>query len=79
MSAILPGLKNMSRPQMLEAMEEIWAELSKDDSWESPPWHDELLQEREGRFRAGLEIPIPWEEAKKQLLALGKTSATSTP
>lgn len=70
MSAVLPNLQQMTRQQMLQAMEELWSELSKDETAiETPEWHKTVLDETEARYRAGLESPVPWDEARKELLA----------
>ncbi|HRP03614.1 MAG TPA: addiction module protein, partial [Opitutaceae bacterium] len=36
----------MSRVQKLRAMEELWADISRDDDrYESPAWHKDALEE----------------------------------
>ncbi|OAI56697.1 acyl-protein synthetase [Verrucomicrobiaceae bacterium SCGC AG-212-N21] len=58
----------MSRSEKLEALEEIWADLSRDaEAMESPSWHEQVLKETEERFRAGQETPVDWETAKSRL------------
>ena len=37
------------------------------DKIESPPWHKQVLKEREDRFKSGKESPVDWETAKKRL------------
>ena len=69
MNTLIPNLHSMSRVDMLRAMEELWAELCKDDSWESPSWHDEVLKETDERYRAGIEVPVDWDLARQQLLS----------
>lgn len=67
-ATVLP-LEKMTRAEKLRAMEEIWTDLVSDpEAIESPDWHADVLRETEERYRAGLEIPIEWDEAKKQLL-----------
>ena len=67
MSAALP-LDQMSTEEKLIAMEELWADLSRNqEQFESPRWHEEVLKEREERVKEGLERPIDWEEAKEDL------------
>lgn len=67
-ATVLP-LHQMTRAEKLRAMEELWMDLAKDpEAVESPDWHADVLRETEERYRAGLEVPIDWEEAKKQLL-----------
>ena len=67
MSAALP-LDKMSTEEKLIAMEELWADLSRNqEQFESPRWHEEVLKEREERVKEGLERPIEWEVAKSEL------------
>ena len=58
----------MSRLEMVQAMDALWAELSKVDAdVESPDWHERVLQETSSRVAAGLEPQIDWEVAKQNL------------
>lgn len=67
MKTILP-LKNMSRLEKIQAMEEIWQDLSaSEEEIESPVWHQNELEKREKRIQAGEESYISWEEAKQRL------------
>jgi hypothetical protein len=67
MSISLP-LDQMTTADKLRVMEELWADLTRnEEEFESPAWHLEVLQEREERLKAGEEIPIDWETAKKEL------------
>lgn len=34
---------------------------------ESPAWHGDLLRETEQRYKAGLERPVDWATAKREL------------
>ena len=71
MSTLIPNLKTMSVRDKLQALADIQESLGDGMvETETPQWHLDLLQEREDRYRAGLEIPIPWEDAKKKLMAL---------
>ncbi|HEY5297876.1 MAG TPA: addiction module protein [Verrucomicrobiae bacterium] len=63
MNAVLP-LEKMSVAEKLQAMEELWADLSRDKNFESPAWHEKILQERAGRKNF-----MGWETAKEQLRA----------
>jgi len=38
-----------------------------EDQIQSPPWHEEILREREKRVSSGQETFIDWESAKKEL------------
>ena len=67
MQTVLP-LGKMTREQKLRIMEELWADLSRDESqFESPAWHGDVLRERAAAVKSGKETFIDWEEAKKQL------------
>ena len=58
----------MSREEKLQAMEAIWADLSKDTAAvESPPWHEDVLKDTQNRLAAGQEQILDWSEAKQQL------------
>jgi hypothetical protein len=35
--------------------------------FESPPWHEEALRETVARHGAGMELPIDWDAAKREL------------
>jgi len=63
MSAALP-LEKMTLAEKLQAMEELWADLSREENFESPAWHGEVL-----RRRAGEKDFVDWETAKQQLRA----------
>jgi len=63
MSATLP-LEKMTLAEKLQAMEELWADLSRSGDFESPAWHGELLKQRAGE--TGF---VDWEKAKEQLRA----------
>jgi Putative addiction module component len=63
MNAALP-LEKMTVAEKLQAMEELWADLSRDENFESPAWHGETLKER-----AGQKNFVDWETAKEQLRA----------
>jgi len=67
MDITLP-LDQMTTAEKLRAMEALWADLSRhEEEIESPPWHEQILKEREDRVRSGQETLIDWETAKKQL------------
>ena len=61
-------LKSMTRADKLRVMEELWADLSKDEAhFDSPMWHLRELRATEARVIAGKEEFIDWEVAKKSL------------
>lgn len=62
-------IKEMPLDQKLRLMEDLWDDLrSHEEEVKSPEWHREELEATQKRYQAGLEKPIPWEEAKRQLL-----------
>jgi hypothetical protein len=63
MNAALP-LEKMTVAEKLQAMEELWADLSRDEIFESPAWHGEILKKR-----AAEENFTDWETAKEHLRA----------
>jgi len=67
METTLP-LDKMTVAEKLQAMEEIWADLSRNESQiESPAWHGDILRERDAKVKSGRGKFIGWETAKKQL------------
>lgn len=67
MQATLP-LDRMTKADKLRAMEELWADLSRDESQvESPAWHGEVLRERAEAVKSGREQFLDWDDAKRQL------------
>jgi hypothetical protein len=61
-------IEKMSRTEKLQAMEAIWADLSKSETdLESPAWHNDVLKETEARVAAGRERIADWETAKREL------------
>jgi hypothetical protein len=67
MSINLP-LDQMTIEEKLQAMEALWADLTRnEEQFESPAWHEQVLKEREQRVKSGQESFIDWEIAKKQL------------
>jgi hypothetical protein len=67
MGITLP-LDQMTTAEKLRIMEDLWADLTRNDQeFESPAWHERILKEREDRLRTGEETPIDWEVAKKDL------------
>ena len=58
----------LSRAEKLRAMEELWADLSRNaDEYTSPAWHGDVLQAREADLKAGRDESVPWEVAKRLL------------
>ena len=67
MPTTLP-LDQMTLEEKLRAMEALWADLSRQENQiESPPWHEQVLNERAARLRSGAENFMDWETAKREL------------
>ena len=61
-------LERMTVAEKLRAMEALWADLSRNaDAFDSPPWHADVLREREERVQEGRESYVDWETAKQEL------------
>jgi hypothetical protein len=62
------SIKQMSWAEKVQAMEELWESLSRDDDrLESHSWHADALEETRQSYAAGGEPPIEWEAAKDKL------------
>lgn len=67
MQPALP-LDQMTIPEKLRAMEEIWQDLCRTpDSVPSPSWHADVLRAREERIRKGSSKFTDWSKAKKKI------------
>lgn len=67
MSATL-DLKQMSRPEKVRLMEEIWQDLSADEQKvESPSWHGEIIAERVAKVEGGKATFLTLEQLEAQL------------
>ncbi|NOQ37207.1 MAG: acyl-protein synthetase [Methylococcaceae bacterium] len=67
MSVSIP-LETMTVEEKILAMELIWENLSAQASnIITPKWHEDILGEREKALQQGIEQPIDWEIAKKNL------------
>jgi hypothetical protein len=72
MSIQLP-LESMSVAEKIEAMEAIWASLSRTPAdVTSPAWHEQVLAERRKRLESGESTVSEWSEVKKRLQSLGR-------
>ena len=62
------NIKEMSTEEKLRAMELLWDDFcSKQPDFKSPGWHEDILLEREKRFKEGKEKLVGWEQAKKEI------------
>ena len=62
-------IKQLDRGEKLQVMECIWQDLSSENQEpiHSPDWHKQLLLATEKRYKNGLETPIAWSDAKREL------------
>ena len=61
-------LNEMSVEQKLQTMESLWDDLcSRAEDLSSPPWHGEVLAEREAALANGEESFEDWEAAKRMI------------
>ncbi|MGO8676436.1 MAG: addiction module protein [Limisphaerales bacterium] len=61
-------IEKMTLEEKLRAMETLWADLSRNDqNIQSPPWHEQILKERDQRVESGREQFQDWEDAKREL------------
>jgi hypothetical protein len=67
-TATLLPLDKMTVEQKLRVMEEIWADLRKnEDNIPVPDWHKELLADREKKITEGKAKFTDWETVKRRL------------
>ena len=59
-------LQQMSTPDKLRLMEDLWTDLSGKEVT-SPAWHGDVLAERDRLIESGEEKFVDWETAKRQL------------
>ena len=63
-------LRQMTVPDKLRLMEDIWRDLSQNEAdLTSPEWHGTVLAERKRKLARGDDALVDWETAKKQLRA----------
>jgi putative addiction module component (TIGR02574 family) len=62
------SLSQLSLAQKLDLMENLWADLTRDEKkLASPAWHKAVLRDREEAFAAGKVIASDWEKAKERI------------
>jgi hypothetical protein len=58
----------MTTAEKLRALEQIWEDLCRTpDDVPSPPWHGEVLQDREKRVQEGSSRFVDWAAAKQKI------------
>jgi hypothetical protein len=60
-------LSDMSLGEKLQVMEEIWEDLSRIPDFESPSWHQDVLEKTEARIASGKAKFVDWEKAKAEI------------
>lgn len=67
MKAVLP-LDKMTIEEKFITIETVWDDIIHNSpNFQSPTWHESVLQERSKLLESGREELINWEEAKKML------------
>jgi putative addiction module component (TIGR02574 family) len=66
-------LDALSAVEKVRLLEQVWQSLSgHPDSFPSPQWHADILDDRRQRLLDGTATPIAWEDAKAQLQRLAE-------
>ena len=61
-------IEKMTLEEKLRAMEALWTDLSRnEENIPSPPWHEQVLKEREEEVKSGQAKFESWEHAKREL------------
>lgn len=61
-------LNEMTLEDKLKIMEDLWVDLTKNESsYPSPDWHEDVLALRAKRVKEDKESYKDWESAKKEL------------
>lgn len=61
-------LSQLRLAQKIHLMEAIWDDLSRgEDALISPPWHEEILKDRESALAAGKATVSNWQKAKVRI------------
>ena len=59
--------EQMTLEEKIEAMEILWADLSRSAAYAAPAWHVDELRVREELSATGRNEAIDWETAKRRL------------
>jgi putative addiction module component (TIGR02574 family) len=61
-------LEKMTLPEKLGLLEALWNNLSSEpETFESPEWHKEVLEDRSKRVQSGEDVFSDWEAAKADI------------
>ena len=66
MAEVMQYISTLTVPERLQVMEMLWDSLSSAD-YESPQWHENVLQDREQRVASGQSVFMSLEESKRLL------------
>ncbi len=67
------ALDQMTTAEKLRALEQIWENLCRTpDEIPSPPWHADVLKDRERRVQEGASQFVDWAEGKQKIRDLTK-------
>ena len=62
------NINQMTKEEKLRTMELLWDDICRDvPDLASPPWHGDILKDREEKIKQGKEEFIDWEQAKKDI------------
>jgi hypothetical protein len=62
------NLHKMTIEEKIKTMELLWDDICRNvPDFASPPWHGEILKDREEKIKQGKEEYIDWEKAKKDV------------
>jgi len=63
------NIQEMTIDEKIRTMELLWDDICRNvPDFDSPPWHGDLLKERENLIEQGKDKFIDWDEAKKNIL-----------
>ena len=63
-----PAIERMSWEEKLRTLEELWDAITREgDRHESPAWHEQELRATQQCREAGIEEPVDWARAKREL------------
>ena len=61
-------VRQMSFPEKVALLETVWSEIAADPGQvEVPPWHKDILDERDLALHEGRATVLEWDEAKRQI------------
>jgi len=60
-------VNDLSIPEKIQLMEELWNDLISSSDYELPEWHTEELRRRQNAVAEGKESYLDWNEVKKNI------------